>query len=101
MTRSEFIRELASRCQLTHNMSEEVVKIILDTIVLSLANNDRVELRDFGVFSVRIRSMRQSRNPKTGEPVSVPEKRVPFFNAGKEMRVRVNHGPLQKKDADA
>ena len=99
MTRSELIRELATRCHLTHNMSDEVVEIILNAIIHSLQNNDRVELRGFGSFSVRIHLPKQGRNPRTGEMVAVPEKRVPFFKAGKEMRERVNHGPLQKSES--
>ena len=58
----------------------------------ALARGDRVELRGFGAFSVRQRDSRKGRNPRTGEPVEVPAKSVPFFKAGKELRARVNGG---------
>jgi len=56
------------------------------------SNGDRVELRGFGAFSVKVRPARQGRNPRTGEAVSVEEKRVPFFRTGKELRERLNNG---------
>ena len=66
--------------------------MILDEIAAALARGDRGELRGFGAFSVRHRDSRKGRNPRTGEPVEVPAKSVPFFKAGKELRARVNGG---------
>ena len=63
---------------------------ILDEIVKALARGDRVELRGFGAFSVKKRSARRGRNPRTGEEVAVDEKAVPVFKTGKEMRLRLN-----------
>ncbi len=65
---------------------------ILDEITNALARGDRVELRGFGAFSVKRRDARVGRNPRTGAPVSVDEKSVPFFKTGKEMRERLNDG---------
>ena len=70
---------------------ENVVNAILGAIVAAMARGDRVELRGFGVFSVRHRSARTGRNPRTGVLVSVERKSVPYFKTGKEMRVRLNH----------
>jgi integration host factor subunit beta len=65
---------------------------VLDEIAAALAKGDRVELRGFGAFSVKVRPARQGRNPRTGAPVRVEEKRVPFFRTGKELRERLNDG---------
>ncbi|MBF0159708.1 MAG: integration host factor subunit beta [Magnetococcales bacterium] len=97
MTRSQLIDELSLRHKLSRQGSEAAIAAILDAITDTLADNGRVELRGFGAFSVRIRPMRHGRNPRSGQVVTVPEKRVPFFKAGKALRERVNHGPLQKK----
>ncbi len=69
---------------------ERIVNTILDEIVRALANGDRVELRGFGAFSVKYRKARTARNPRTGEPVEVADKKVPFFKTGKELRERLN-----------
>jgi integration host factor subunit beta len=63
---------------------------VLDEIAKALAAGDRVELRGFGAFSVKVRPARVGRNPRTGEAVEVDEKRVPFFRTGKELRERLN-----------
>jgi len=91
MTKSELIERLAA--QQTHLMHKDVelaVKLILDKVSLSLANQDRVEIRGFGSFALHGRPERVGRNPKTGEPVKIPAKYVPHFKPGKEMRERVN-----------
>jgi integration host factor subunit beta len=93
MTKSELIERLASRQ--THLMQKDVelaVKQILDRISLALARQDRVEIRGFGSFALHHRPSRIGRNPKTGEPVTIPAKHVPHFKPGKEMRERVNAG---------
>ena len=87
MTRSELIAELAGRFpQLTAKDTEVAVKEILDAIGASLAHGQRVEIRGFGSFSLNYRPPRLGRNPKSGEKVSVAQKWVPHFKAGKEMR---------------
>ncbi|HEX4894811.1 MAG TPA: integration host factor subunit beta [Solimonas sp.] len=91
MTKSELIERLAA--QQTHLMHKDVelaVKLVLDQISNALARDDRVEIRGFGSFALHHRPSRTGRNPKTGEPVQIPPKRVPHFKPGKEMRERVN-----------
>ncbi|MCZ2327942.1 integration host factor subunit beta [Bartonella sp. F02] len=69
---------------------ENIVNAIFEEISEALANGDRVELRGFGAFSVKNRSARSGRNPRTGETIAVEEKWVPFFKTGKELRNRLN-----------
>ncbi len=91
MTKSELIQRLAERNpHLYQRDVERIVGTILDEITAALARGDRVELRGFGAFSVKQRDARIGRNPRTGESVPVPEKTVPFFKAGKELRERMN-----------
>jgi len=91
MTRSELIQQLAGRFpQLTSIDAELSVKTILDALSQSLCNGGRAEIRGFGSFTVNVRPPRIGRNPKTGEKVMVPEKRVPHFKAGKELKERVD-----------
>lgn len=91
MTRSELIqRLLAKNNDVSHQQAENVVGVILDEISQALAKGNRVELRGFGVFSVRKRRARIGRNPKTGASVDVAAKGVPFFKAGKQLRDRLN-----------
>ena len=91
MIRSELVQALAEENpDLRPEEVEEVVTIFFDEISARLADGGRVELRGFGAFSTREREARKGRNPRTGEEVDVPAKRVPFFKAGKEMRERLN-----------
>ncbi len=91
MIKSELVARLAVRYpHLYHRDVERVVSTVLDEISAALAKGDRVELRGFGAFSVKVRPARQGRNPRTGAPVDVEEKRVPFFRTGKELRERLN-----------
>lgn len=91
MNRSDLIVALAARFpNLMAKDAEVSVKEILDAIGHSLARGDRVEIRGFGSFQVNYRPARKARNPKTGESVMVPPKRVPHFKAGKEMRENVD-----------
>lgn len=91
MTRSELVAVLAGKNpHLMHRDIEQIVGTIFDQVTAALARGDRVELRGFGAFSVRTREARTGRNPRTGAAVSVSEKAVPFFRAGKELRERLN-----------
>lgn len=91
MIKSELVLRLAQRYpHLFHRDVERIVSTVLDEVAASLAAGKRVELRGFGVFSVKVRSSRTGRNPRTGQPVSVGEKRTPFFRTGKELRERLN-----------
>ena len=91
MTRSELVARIARlNPSLLQNDAEKVVDVIFDTIKKSLKDGNRVELRGFGVFSVRQRKARQGRNPRTGEEVKVAAKRVPFFKSGKKLKEELN-----------
>jgi len=91
MTKSDLIARLAERFpQLVAKDADFAVKMILDAMSEVLAKGDRIEIRGFGSFSLNYRPPRVGRNPKSGDKVSVPEKWVPHFKAGKELRERVD-----------
>ena len=91
MTKSDLIARLAERLpQLVAKDADFAVKMILDAMSEALAKGDRIEIRGFGSFSLNYRPPRVGRNPKSGDKVSVPEKWVPHFKAGKELRERVD-----------
>ena len=91
MTKSDLIARLAERFpQLVAKDADFAVKMILDAMSDALAKGDRIEIRGFGSFSLNYRPPRVGRNPKSGDKVSVPEKWVPHFKAGKELRERVD-----------
>jgi integration host factor subunit beta len=91
MTKSQLIDAVADRKGLARKEAEVVVNTVLQEIANALLYRNRVELRGFGSFSVKIRPAREGRNPKTGSVVRVSEKVVPFFKAGKELRQRVDN----------
>ena len=91
MTKSDLIARLAERFpQLVAKDADFAVKMILDAMSEALAKGDRIEIRGFGSFALNYRPPRVGRNPKSGDKVSVPEKWVPHFKAGKELRERVD-----------
>jgi integration host factor subunit beta len=91
MTRSDLVEELAARFgQLTHRDAEYAVKTILDAMSDALVRGHRIEIRGFGSFSINRRSPRMGRNPRSGESVAIPEKRVPHFKPGKALREAVD-----------
>jgi integration host factor subunit beta len=91
MIRSELLQALArENPDLRAEEVEQVLDTFFDEIAKRLAEGGRVELRGFGAFSTRERAARKGRNPRTGEAVDVPEKKVPYFKPGKEMRRVVN-----------
>jgi len=97
MTKSELIALLAERFpQLVAKDADLAVKMILDALSEALVTGDRIEIRGFGSFSLNYRPPRVGRNPKSGEKVNVPEKWVPHFKAGKELRERVDETLLAK-----
>ena len=92
MTKSDLIARLAERFpQLVAKDADFAVKMILDAMSDALVKGDRIEIRGFGSFSLNYRPPRVGRNPKSGEKVDVPEKWVPHFKAGKELRERVDN----------
>ena len=90
MTKAELVEKVADEIQLTKKQTEAVVNILLNCITEALREGDKVELRGFGSFRIRNRNPREGRNPKTGDTVQIPAKRVPFFKAGKELREMVD-----------
>ena len=91
MTKSELIARLAEKNPtLYYRDLELLVNTIFDTITDALVNENRVELRGFGTFSIRNRNARKGRNPRTGEKVSVEAKKLPFFKMGKGLKERLN-----------
>ncbi|MBV7418009.1 integration host factor subunit beta [Comamonas sp. CMM03] len=92
MTRSDLVEELAARFdQLTQRDAELAVKTILDAVSDALVRGQRIEIRGFGSFSVTRRPPRLGRNPRSGEAVQIPAKRVPHFKPGKALREDVDH----------
>ena len=91
MTKSELITLLSDKfSQLVHKDAELSVKTIIDSLDNTLSEGGRVEIRGFGSFSLNHRPARLGRNPKTGEKVDVPEKFVPHFKPGKELKIKVD-----------
>jgi integration host factor subunit beta len=90
MTKAELVDEIARKASLTRKHSEVIVDAVFSSIVEALQTGDKIELRGFGSFRVRHRASRTGRNPKTGEGVLVPAKKVPYFKPGKELRELIN-----------
>jgi integration host factor subunit beta len=91
MTKSDLIKQLAeTNPHLYQRDIERIVSTVFEEVTEALVRGDRVELRGFGAFSVRHRSSRVGRNPRTGEEVRVTDKAVPYFKTGKELRERLN-----------
>lgn len=90
MTKSELIEAIASRGDLTKARAEIVVNSVFEAMTDAMRDGDGIEIRGFGSFSVRPYRPYDGRNPRTGEPVPVPAKRLPFFKVGKELKELVN-----------
>jgi integration host factor subunit beta len=90
MTKAELVDEVAHVVQLTKKQAETIVNIVFDSIVESLRAGEKIELRGFGSFRLRSRKSRTGRNPKTGEKVEVPSKKIPYFKPGKELKELIN-----------
>ena len=91
MNKSDLILKiLESEPNLFKKDASKIVNVFFDTISEAISTGERVELRGFGIFDVKIREARIARNPKNGEAVAVPEKKVPFFRMGKDMKDRIN-----------
>jgi integration host factor subunit beta len=92
VVKSELVERIAHQnLHLYQRDVEYIINAILDEISAALVRGDRVELRGFGVFSVKHWAARTGRNPRTGASVAVPQKRMPFFKTGKDMRECLNH----------
>jgi integration host factor beta subunit len=90
MTKAELVEIIANETGVSKKDTAEIVELIMDNIGRALVDGDRIELRGFGSFKVKVRGARQARNPRTGASVSVPAKRVPFFKASNELKARLN-----------
>ena len=90
MTKAELVEKVANKINLTKKETEVIVGIIFQSIADSLSQGDKVELRGFGSFRIRERNARTGRNPRSGERVDVPAKKVPFFTAGKDLKAMVD-----------
>lgn len=99
MTRSDLVELLAERFgQLTHRDAEAAVKTILDSMSDALTRGHRIEVRGFGSFSINRRAPRLGRNPRTGESVQIPERRVPHFKPGKALRETIGAQSVDTED---
>lgn len=90
MNKSELIQALAKESDLPMRKSEEIVNMVFDTMSMALVDGDRIEIRGFGSFTVKEYKGYTGRNPKTGQKISVENKRLPFFKAGKELKDNVS-----------
>jgi integration host factor subunit beta len=93
MTKADLVEEVIRVSGLSKKQAEIIVNTVFDSVVEALQQDDKIELRGFGSFRVRRRRSRQGRNPKTGDRVAVPAKRIPYFKPGKELKDLVNGGP--------
>ena len=93
MTKAELVEDVARAAELTKKDAERLVEIVFESIIETLNKGEKIELRGFGSFRVRERGARRGRNPKTGDPVDIPAKRVPYFKPGKELKELINEEP--------
>lgn len=91
MTKADLVERVAREAEMTKKDAEQLVEIIFESIVGSLNKGEKIELRGFGSFRVRERDARKGRNPKTGESVNIPAKRVAYFKPGKELKELINN----------
>jgi len=92
MTKSELIEAVAERTKITKSRAELVVNCVFDAMTAALERGEGIEIRGYGSFTVRSYKPYDGRNPRTGNQVSVPSKRLPFFKVGKELKNLVNEG---------
>lgn len=90
MTKADLVEEVLRVTELPRKESETVVETIFESIIQALQGGDKIEIRGFGSFRTRERRGRTGRNPKTGEKVDVPAKKIPFFKPSKELKDFVN-----------
>jgi integration host factor subunit beta len=86
MTKADLVEMVAESSDLPRKQADEVVQVILESIIAALSRGEKVELRGFGSFRIRRRGERNGRNPKTGDRVHVPPKKIPYFKPGKHLR---------------
>ncbi len=91
MTKADLVEQVARDSDMTKKDAEQLVEIIFESIIGALNKGEKIELRGFGSFRTRQRGARKGRNPKTGEAVSIPAKRVAYFKPGKELKEIINN----------
>ncbi len=101
MTKADLIEEVSRLAELTRKDSEVIVETIFDSVVHALRTGDKIEIRGFGSFRTRQRKPRVGRNPKTGDRVEVPPKKIPFFKPSKELKDMVNQDSEKPQAAAA
>lgn len=94
MNKSQLVEALSHRIGLTQKRAEEIINLVFGFMADALSNDGRIEVRGFGSFVVKQYGAYTGRNPKTGEKISVPPKRLPFFKVGKDLKERVDY-PLR------
>ena len=92
MTKADLVEQVIQMTELPRKGSETIVETIFESIIQALQTGDKIEIRGFGSFRTRQRKARMGRNPKTGEKVEVPAKKIPFFKPSKELKDLVNEG---------
>ena len=90
MTKADLVEEVVKVAEVSKKHAEIIVNTVFSSIINALQQDDKIELRGFGSFRVRRRRSRHGRNPKTGDRVEVPEKRIPYFKPGKELKDLIN-----------
>jgi integration host factor subunit beta len=96
MTKAELVEEVSRVSDLTKKHSEVIVDTVFKSIIDALHRGEKIELRGFGSFRLRRREPRKGRNPKTGDKVDVPPKKVPYFKPGKELKELINREPTRR-----
>ena len=96
MTKADLVNIIAEKAKLQHKQSEFIVNLVFDMMIDALKKDDRIEIRGFGSFVNRRYEAYQGRNPKTGQIVHVPPKRVPFFKVGKELKEMVDYSATKE-----
>ncbi len=93
MNKSELVERLAERAKITKKRSEQVVNLVFEQMAQALERGERIEIRGFGSFTSKSYDAYTGRNPRTGETIHVPAKRLPTFKVGKELKERVDYPP--------
>jgi integration host factor subunit beta len=101
MTKAELVEEVSRVSDLTKKHSEVIVDTVFKSIIDALHRGEKIELRGFGSFRLRKREPRKGRNPKTGDKVDVPPKKVPYFKPGKELKDLINREAEEAEAAAA
>ncbi len=99
MTKKDIVLQVAEQAGITQTLAKEAVQQLFNTIIETVSDSGRLELRGFGVFEVKHRAGRKGRNPKTGTEVTVPPKDVVIFKAGKEMQDKISRKKTKKRKA--